>query len=169
MKQMEVTKKKIGDNTFYIRPFPAFTAANISGELSSVMAPIIGGLAGLMDGRDADELMDMDLTEAVPSITEALGSIDGDKVEHLMQRLLITYKNVSVAGVATDGENVPLDMDIANEIFCGEIDEMILLCAEVVKVNYGGFFKKVADRSGGLQELIQKKKTTVSLNGASST
>ena len=169
MKQMEVTKKKIGDNTFYIRPFPAFTAANISGELSSVMAPIIGGLAGLMDGRDADELMDMDLTEAVPSITEALGSIDGDKVEHLMQRLLITYKNVSVSGVATDGENVPLDMDTANEIFCGEIDEMILLCAEVVKVNYGGFFKKVAGRSGSLQELIQKKKTTVSLNGASST
>lgn len=169
MKQMEVTKKKIGENTFYIRPFPAFTAANISGELSSVMAPIIGGLAGLIDGREADEVMDMDISEAVPSITEALGNVDGDKVEHLMQRLLITYKNISVAGVATDGETELLNMDMANEIFCGEIDEMVMLCAEVVKVNFGGFFKKVADRSGSLQEVIQKKKTIVSLSGASST
>jgi len=169
MKQMEVTKKKIGGNTFYIKPFPAFTAANISGELSSVMAPIIGGLAGLIDGKEADEFMDMDISEAVPSITEALGNVDGDKVEHLMQRLLITYKNISVAGVATDGETEILDMDMANEIFCGEIDEMVMLCAEVVKVNFGGFFKKVADRSGSLREVIQKKKTTVSLSGASST
>ena len=37
MKQMEVTEKKIGDNTFYIKPFPAFVAVNISGDLASVV------------------------------------------------------------------------------------------------------------------------------------
>ena len=30
MKQQETTQKTIGENTFYIRPFPAFRAANIS-------------------------------------------------------------------------------------------------------------------------------------------
>ena len=33
MKQQETTQKTIGENKFYIRPFPAFRAANISGEL----------------------------------------------------------------------------------------------------------------------------------------
>lgn len=39
MKQMEITKKEIGENTFYIKPFPAFVAVNISGELVSVLSP----------------------------------------------------------------------------------------------------------------------------------
>lgn len=168
MKQMEVTKKRIGGNTFYIRPFPAFTAANISGELSSVIAPIIGGLSPLFEGRDSEEVLDMDIAQAIPSITAALGQLDGDKVEHLMERLLITSRNISVAGEATDGETVTLDMDLANEIFCGEIEDMVMLCVEVVKVNFGGFFKKVAGQSGSLQEVIRKK-TTMSLSGASST
>ena len=29
MKQMEVTKKEIGENTFYIKPFPAFVLSLI--------------------------------------------------------------------------------------------------------------------------------------------
>ena len=46
LKQMEVIEKKIGDNTFYIKKFPAFTAVNISGELAAVLAPFIGGVGG---------------------------------------------------------------------------------------------------------------------------
>ena len=42
LKQMEVTDKKIGDRTFYIKKCPAFTAPNISGHLVSALAPVIG-------------------------------------------------------------------------------------------------------------------------------
>ena len=38
MKQMEVTEKQIGESTFYIKPFPAFTAVNISGELAAILS-----------------------------------------------------------------------------------------------------------------------------------
>ena len=37
LKQMEAQKVNIGDNTFYIKPFPAFKAANITGDLASVL------------------------------------------------------------------------------------------------------------------------------------
>ena len=42
MKQMEVTEKQIGESTFYIKPFPAFTAVNISGELAAILSPAAG-------------------------------------------------------------------------------------------------------------------------------
>lgn len=42
MKRMERTEKVIGENTFYIVPFAAFTATNISAELSAVLSPMLG-------------------------------------------------------------------------------------------------------------------------------
>lgn len=48
MKQMQITEAKIGENTFYIKPFPAFTAAKISGDLSALIMPIVGGVAAAM-------------------------------------------------------------------------------------------------------------------------
>lgn len=168
MKQMEVTRKKIGGNTFFIKPFPAFTAANISGELSAVVGPIVGGLAPLIEGKGSDEIMNMDIAKAIPSLVDALSQVDGDKVQHLMERLLVTYGNVSVTTKEDPGSVDVLDMDMANEIFCGEIENMVLLCVEVVKVNFGGFFKRIAGQSGSLQE-AEAKKTTMSLSMASST
>ena len=55
MKQMEVTEKKIGDNTFYIKPFPAFVAVNISGDLASVVTPLLGGVAALVGGKVGED------------------------------------------------------------------------------------------------------------------
>ena len=77
MKQMETTEKKIGESTFYIRPFPAFTAANISGELAAVIAPLLASIAPLFGGdadQDAD-IMDMDIDKAMPSISNAFSSL----------------------------------------------------------------------------------------------
>lgn len=164
---MEVTKKKIGGYTFYIKPFPAFTAANISGELSQVLAPMLGSLAPLIGNANEEDVMDMDIESALPAFSNALSSLSGDKFEHLMTRLLVQYKNISVSGEATDNEAEVLDMDLANEIFCGELQDMFILCFEVVKVNYSGFFKKIAGRFGGLQGLTEKVMTQK--NGESST
>lgn len=159
MKQMEVTEKKIGESTFYIKPFPAFTAANISGELVSIFTPIIGSIApifaGTVDGNV--NIMDTDLDQALPAVTNAFSGLSGEKFEMLMKKLLIVNKNISVENAeATEGQVKLLTHDLANEVFCGEVQDMYMLCFEVIKLNYKGFFKKLGARFGNLQGLLKK-------------
>lgn len=163
MRRMDTTEKTIGDNTFYIRPFSAFTSASISGELSSAIAPIIGELAPLLDDKDGKKDFDLekiDVKEALPAIAGAIGAIDGDKLEHLMRRLLVDYKNVSVEGEITNNSAKLLSMDLANEIFCCELQDMLLLCYEVIKVNFGGFFKKLGVQFGDVLKASPLKTPT---------
>ena len=72
-----------------------------------------------------------------------------------MKKLLVDHKNVSVEGEATGGDVKQLTLDLANEVFCGEIQDMYILCWEVIKLNFGGFFKKLGAQSGNLQGIIQ--------------
>lgn len=175
LKQMDVIEKKIGDNTFYIKKFPAFTAVNISGDLTSVLAPLIGGVAsiagnGNQNGSDSSEssnILNMDVEDALPAFSQAFSSLSGDKFERLMKKLLIDYKNVSVEGETTDGEVKLLTYDIANEVFCGEVQDMFVLCFEVIELNFNGFFKKIGVRFGVLTEAL--KKTPATKNGENST
>lgn len=96
MRRMQTIEKVIGENTFYIRPFGAFAAANISGELAALLSPILAGIAPLFGGLDtgdggsdaAANPLDMDIEEAMPAISSALSTISGDKVERMMRRLL---------------------------------------------------------------------------------
>ena len=192
MKQQEVTHKAIGGIDFYITPFSAFTSARISGDLASVLAPVLGSFAPLVKGMDPNEvgnkeagdkeagdktsdndIMNMDMEEALPAISGALSQLDGDKIERLMKELLINYKNIAYDN--EDGETERLTFDSANEVFCGEFQDMLLLCWEVIKINFGGFFKKIAGRSGNLREFTEQAKKrlkmgkTGSTNGESST
>lgn len=171
MKQLETTKKVIGDATFYIRPFPAFTAANISGELAAVFTPMLGGIAALI-GNNPDpkgdsapnakpaNILDVQVEDAVPVLTQAFSGLSGDKFERLMKKLLCDYKNISVECEATDGQVQVMDYDIANEVFCGDVQDMYVLCWEVIKINFQGFFKKIGVRFGGLREALQKMTLT---------
>lgn len=160
MKQMEYTKKKIGENTFYIKPFGAFPAAYVSAELSKTLAPAIGSLAPIIggdeeleEGKDFNfDIGKMEMKDVLPVLTNALGSLSGDSFEQLLYLLLVKHKNITIKGEATDGETEILDMDRANEVFCGELQDMLILCVEVIKVNYSGFFKKIAGRFGDLQK-----------------
>ena len=87
LKQMEVIEKKIGDNTFYIKKFPAFTAVNISGELAAVLAPFIGGVAAVAGKGNAEaesgdnpvNILDTDIEDAMPVFTQAFSNLSGDK------------------------------------------------------------------------------------------
>ena len=144
MRQMEVTRKVIGDNAFYIKPFPAFVAVNISGDLASVLSPLLGGIASLFGGNvaqgqttdtGASNIMDMDVSEAVPVLASAFTSLSGD---------------------ATEGKTARLTYDLANEVFCGDVQDMYILCFEVIKLNYSGFFKRLGVQSGSLKGLAQK-------------
>ena len=169
MKQMEVTEKKIGENMFYIRPFPAFTAVNISGELVSTLSPLLGGVVAAVGndngngnegkGDDAEKksknILDADINEAMPVITSAFSGISGDKFERLMKKLLIDNKNVSVECEATDGDVKLLTYDLANEVFCGDVQDMYILCFEVIRLNFKGFFSKIGDRFGTLTGLLK--------------
>ena len=52
LKQMEAKKVTVGENSFHIKPFPAFKAANLTGELASVLSPLIGAIAPLVGDGD---------------------------------------------------------------------------------------------------------------------
>lgn len=145
LKQMEPTKEKVGGYNFYITPFPAFKAANLTGELASVLAPLLGVLAPLVGDGD---LMDVDAGKAAEAMMNCT-AINGDKLEKLMQKLLLGGHIVAeVPNEEGDIEPQRLDMDIANEVFCGEVQDMFVLCFHVIKLNFQGFFKKFAALSG---------------------
>lgn len=145
MKQHETTEKTVGENTFYIRPFAAFTAANISGELISVLAPAVAGLAPLaMGASDSDDDIDF-MNLDVASFSGAVSGLSGDKVENLLKKLLTKHGNISVE---TEDGVKRLDNDLANEIFCGTAQDMFVLAVEVINVNFKGFFKKISGQFG---------------------
>lgn len=157
MKQLESRTATIGDNVFYIRPLPAFKAANMSGELAALILPLLTGLAPLMTGANADKsLVDIDLEKAAPTIGEAFSSVSGDKLEAILKHLLIAGKNISVE--TPDSEKAQLlTEDLANEVFCEEVQDMFLLAFEVIRTNYNGFFKKLGTRFGPAMEALTKK------------
>ena len=161
MKQLESTKVNVGDKKFYITPFPAFKAANLTGELASVLAPLLGALAPLVGGGEGG-LMDIDVNKAAEAMSGCT-AINGDKLELLMQKLLIGG-NIVVEAPNEDGVIEPqrLDMDLANEVFCGEVQDLFVLCFHVIKLNFNGFFKKLVNLSGKV-ELAEDKKTRVIL------
>lgn len=178
MKRMETTEKVIGENTFYIRPFSAFTAANISAELTSVLSPMVGSVGAMIgkvdassvedsvdassaeDSVDLADIMNLDIEKALPALAAAFGSLSGDRMEKLMLRLLVDNKNIAVEGEATDGRTVQMSKDLADEVFCGEVQDMFILCYEVIKVNYGNFFKKLVARFGRQQADTEMEATS---------
>lgn len=145
LKQVEPTVENVGENKFYITPFAAFKAANLTGELASVLAPILGVLAPLVgDGN----LMDVDAGKAAEAMANCT-AINGDKLEKLMKKLLLGgHIVVELTDEEGKTEGEKLNEDIANEIFCGDVQDMFVLCFHVIKLNFNGFFKKFAGLSG---------------------
>ena len=168
LKQLESTKREVGGYDFYITPFPAFDAVRISADLLSVLAPLAGAIVPLAKavGDDGDKenkenenenILDTD----VSAIAEALSNcvIDGDQIVKLMKKLLLGG-NIVVNMVGDDGEDNPqkLTLDIANEIFCGDTQDMFVLCVYVINLNYKGFFKRLAGQFGNLTPAAVKQR-----------
>ncbi len=145
LKQVTPKEETVGDNKFYITPFAAFKSANLTGELASVLAPLLSVLAPLVNDGS---LMDVDAIKAAEAMANCT-AINGDKLEMLMKKLLLGG-HITVELINEDGklEGQRLDEDLANEIFCGEVQEMFILCFYVIKLNFNGFFKKLAALSG---------------------
>lgn len=153
MKQLEPRTVTVGENKFYIRPLPAFKAANLTGELAALVLPLISGLAPLLDKVDSSKegggLMDLDIADAAPAISGAFSAISGDKLEAILKHLLIAGKNIAFE-TPDDSKARVLTEDIANELFCEDVQDMFLLAFEVIRTNYNGFFKKLGGRFGSL-------------------
>ena len=80
MKQLESREVTVGENIFYIRPLPAFKAANLSGELAALVLPLVTGLTSLIpSGTTAENmgngLFDIDVKDAGPAISAAFSSL----------------------------------------------------------------------------------------------
>lgn len=155
----EPAHKQIGENIFHIHPFPAFKASRISGELVSLISPIlVSVLPALSGGNESDEetsIFDMDISAAMPSIMKACSSLDGEKLENLMKMLITQYRNVAYE--TPDSNAVKwLTEDDANSIFLGEVEDMFVLAFEVIKLNFKGFFKNLGNLSGSQGKLLSQ-------------
>lgn len=145
MKLHESTQIKISGNTFYIFPLPAFTAANLSGDILSLLAPVLGGIAPAISG----DISSSNVDEVLPALTSAFNAVNGNKLEALLRKMLIDGKNITVETEdCPDGER--LNQELVNELFCGNVQDMYILAFHVLKVNYQGFFKKLSSRFGGV-------------------
>lgn len=164
MKQTNAVHKKIGDAEFYICPFAAFTAARISGDLAGALTPLIAAFVPLFAKEDSAENDDKDIT---PTIQAAFSGVSGEKVEWLMKALLTDNGNISVECKETDGETMRLDEDLVNEIFCGDIGNLYVLCYEVIKLNFGSFFGSISARFGSRQTEALKTTLTSASMGSS--
>ena len=166
MKQHDVKKTRtLGGNTFFIRPFGAFKSANLSGEVAALLTPIIAAFAPVVDDlkkigelkEDASVLdLDIDMEKLSPSLGQALSGFSGDRLESLLKKLLVQFKNISVE-IDGRGEAQLLTEDLANELFCGETQNMFILLFDVIKVNYSGFFEKLGSQFGKAADAVHQK------------
>lgn len=152
MKQMNTEKVVLDGTTFYIRPFGAFVAAGMTASLGKILGPVLGSLAPIvsdyMAGEDGNTktVESMDFGLVADGIGNALASLDPDGLVQVLKMLLIDHRNVTYS---IDGnEPSVLDEDSANEVFCQDLSGMVNVAAAVVKINFSGFFGKLAARYG---------------------
>lgn len=141
VKQAEVQEVQVGENLYYLRPFPAFKAVRMTGELSTIAGPVLASLAALA-------VSDTDTADAVPAIVQAFQAISGDKLERLTKELLTANRNITVDVEGKEDAQI-LTEELANELFCCEVQEMFILAFRVIQLNFSGFFKKLQTQFGG--------------------
>ena len=87
-------------------------------------------------------------------ITGAFAALDGDKAEELLDKLLLRKGNISCQYRDQSGSMVQevLNQSLLDSLFCQNVDGLLRLAVEVIKVNYSGFFEKLLTQSGGLEK-----------------
>lgn len=159
IKQADPHKAEIGGNTFYIYPFSAFASVNLTGELSSLVAPLLGTAAPMV--MNSDKPLDANISMIVSSLSSAF---NGDKLEAVMRKLLVAHGNVYV-DVEDEDDPCQLNDDLVNLLFCCNTQDMFLLAAKVIEVNFSGFFEKLRTLFGSATRGRGKKTTS---NGTAS-
>lgn len=144
---------QVGENLYYLRPFPAFKAVRMTGELSTIAGPVLASIAALA-------VNDTDTADTIPAIVQAFQSLSGDKLERLMKELLTANRNITVNVEGKEDAQI-LTEDLANELFCCEVQEMFILAFRVIQLNFSGFFRKLQTRFGGAFGKLQSTLTNM--------
>ena len=150
LKRMEMRDITVGEYRFKVRPFGAKDFIYIFGDVASIILPILGTVSVASDNKDAVSMemfdgMDMDKD----SLVKALGRINGKALSKLVSELLLEHSNV-LALNPEDGRYKVMTEDDFDEIFCQYLAGMLNLCAEVIRLNFSGFFKDARTLFGGL-------------------
>lgn len=158
LRQMESKEYVVNGITCHITPFPAFKAAKLSGDLAKFIAPLASIAVPLLDGKDVNSLEDIDFTPILDKLPKALEQFNGDEVEKMLRKLLLSG-NIVVEIADEEGEvdAQKLTEDVANEIFCGSLQSMYRLAFYVVQLNFGDFFESLPTQSGEVK--LGRKKT----------
>lgn len=154
IKQIEPNRVSLCGVDFAIYPFGAMKAANLSGELGKFLGPVVAGCLPLIGSND--DVLSLDLKDAMPLVTGAFSTLDGDTIEKLFRKLLL-QQNISCSYTdPATGQQVQtwLTQDVLDQIFCQNVDDMYRLAYEVINVNFKGFFKKLLGQSGGLSQKV---------------
>lgn len=162
MKKMEVT---VSGTSFYVAPFPVFTAARITAMLSKVLSPVLGGIIAILGGdeesddvtseEDGDEMPvnRSDIAAAMPAFVEAFNSLDPVEFERLMRELLINSRNIAWKNEDAPGGEI-LTEDTLNALFAGNVQDIYILAFHVLRCNFSGFFERFKNLSGS--PLVQR-------------
>lgn len=163
-KQLHKVEIVIGNYNFNIFPFKAMTAARLSGEVSSFVLPLLSGatsLLGVLLSDDHSKIGEQSLSLA-PSIANAFSTLSGEKLEKLLNDLLLSNENISFEMMG-DSKTYRLDKNSLDEIFCCDIMGLYTLALEVIKLNFGDFFIKLKGLFGNLfaqEEKEEQKEDT---------
>lgn len=153
--RFDVKNKKIGENTFYVRPLPPLTALRLYGDLQKTLtASLRGGLTTKGESDSITEtLLNSDIN--IGNIIAQLGAnFNGEVLTQFTERLLDKdYVSVKPKG---ETEAVVLDEQMVNELFTGNILEMFKLEFFVIEVNFGDFFDLIPNLSGLQKRLATK-------------
>ena len=107
-------------------------------------------MAVASDDKDAVEMEMFDGVDLdTESLTKALGRINGKALSKLVSELILEHSNVSYRD-PDRGSYQPVTEDEFDEIFCQYLAGIFSLCAEIIKLNFSGFFKDASTLFGGL-------------------
>lgn len=156
---VEIKEKEIGENVYFVRPFPPQNSLELLGDLQAV---VTSSLDTAVDKKDDIESNTEE--ESVLDRNINIGAIISGVGKNLKGPVLVNFANriinkdfISIKR-PSDETPVKLEKNISDNIFAGRLKEMIQLMYFVLEVNYADFFENLPDLSGILQELGIKKK-----------
>lgn len=167
-KQLDPMYVTYNEVNYAIYPFPAMDSVEISGDLAKIAGPIILGLAPLFTGAkggDSDDLgsaalqnlFTMSNDQLIPLLQGVFSSLDGKTMRLLVNKLLIEHENIVCEMTNDDGRTVQrkLTSAVFNELFIGNLDVILLLIIDVVRLNFQDFFKNLLSRFGAQQDPLK--------------
>lgn len=157
----DIKEKSIGNNTFYVSPFPPLISLGLLGDIQAVITTSLGNnnIANGNAVADSDEksLLDKDIN--MGAVIAGIGNnLKGPALVQFAERILLT----EMVSVKCPGETeaVKLTKGKLNEIFAGHIKDMLELMYFVLEVNYADFFEKMPNLTGilaGIKEITQSQ------------